>query len=100
MPSPDGCFVQVWDDANFSGAFDYINGPRQYPSLRDMPGGRAWSRRIHSARTGPNTTATLFANENGRGAIMTLRADTEYPRLGSPLDGTAESMMISCSSPG
>ena len=50
MPNPDGCFVQVWEGPSFSGAIDYINGPRVYPSLRDMPGGRLWHNRIRSAK--------------------------------------------------
>src|SRR5687767_11436756 len=53
MPSPDGCFMQVWAASGFVGTFDYINGPRSYGNLRDLPGGRLWNRRIHSLKVGP-----------------------------------------------
>jgi hypothetical protein len=46
MPSPDGCFVQVWDLVRFGGVTDYINGPRVYANLLDLP--RAVSGAIES----------------------------------------------------
>lgn len=96
MPNPNGCFVQVWDRPDFGGVFDYINGPQHYPSLRDMPGGRIWTDRIHSAKVGPDATVMLYADENAQGATITLRADTEYRRLPVALDGTAESLTVGC----
>jgi hypothetical protein len=61
MPSPDGCFVRVWDGLLIGGS-DYINGPRYYPSLRDMPGGRLWNNRILSAKVGPAAIVTAWAD--------------------------------------
>ena len=34
MPSPDGCFVQVWDAPKFVGTTDYLNGPLVYSTLQ------------------------------------------------------------------
>jgi hypothetical protein len=98
MPNPDGCFVQVWDQPDFRGVFDYINGPQHHPSLRDMPGGRVWSNRIHSAKVGPDATVILYVDENARGASITLRTDTEYRTLPLALRGTAESLTVACAS--
>ena len=100
MPHPGGCFVQVWDRPNFAGTFDYINGPRHYPSLRDMPGGREWSDRIRSAKVGPDATVMLYANETAQGAAMMLVANADYPYLPESLSGAAESATIACASAG
>jgi hypothetical protein len=96
MPNPDGCFVQVWDQPDFRGVFDYINGPQHYPSLRDMPGGREWSNRILSAKVGPDATVMLYADENARGASITLRTDTEYRTLPLAFRATGESLTVAC----
>ena len=98
MPNPTGCFVQVWDRPRFEGVFDYINGPRDYPSLRDLPGGRAWSNRIWSAKVGPDATVLLFSDENAQGSSVTLRPDQEYRNLPEALAGKAKSATVRCTS--
>ena len=98
MPHPGGCFVQVWDQPDYRGVFDYINGPHHYPSLRDMPGGREWSNRIRSAKVGPDATVMLYADERAQGPTITLIANTDYPRLPEALSGTSESATIRCAS--
>ena len=79
MPNPEGCFVHVWDAPKLAGTSDFINGPRDYPTLRDLPGGRLWGNRIRSAATGPVATVTLWTDENFQGGSFTLRPDTDYP---------------------
>ena len=96
MPSPEGCFVRVWDEPNFSGASDYINGPRVYPNLRDMPGARLWRDRIESAKAGPTATVTVWSDENFRGKAMRLASDAEYPRLADALTARIESATVEC----
>ena len=96
MPSPEGCFVQVWDAPQFGGIFDYINGPRQYANLRDMPGGRLWNNRIRSMKVGPAAKAVIYANERFGGANLELRRDQAYNVLPLPLSGTVASMTIDC----
>jgi len=96
MPNPDGCFVQVWDAPNFSGAADFINGPRVYASLRDMPGSRRWDNRIRSIKVGPAASATLWADEQLQGTSVRLRTDSQYPRLTDVMDAQVESMQIEC----
>ena len=96
MPSPDGCFVQVWDAPHFAGVADYINGPREYASLRDLPGGRRWSGRIRSLRVGPEALATAHADEHFRGTSVRLNRGSAYVELPTPIKGEIESLQIEC----
>src|SRR5918993_5094157 len=67
MPSPDGCYVRVWDQPGFTGASDFINGPRRYEHLRELPGDRPWSNRIKSLHLGPNAAAVVSFEEKVQG---------------------------------
>jgi hypothetical protein len=96
MPSPDGCFVQVWDVASFAGVTDYINGPRAYTNLRDLPGARIWSERIRSLKTGVAARAFVYGGENFSGASLRLSPDRDYPTLPPELSGQIASMRIDC----
>ena len=96
MPSPEGCFVQIWDAPRFTGMQDVINGPRGYANLRDLPGGRLWNDRIRSARVGPAATAMVWSDENFQGASLRLSANNEYPLLPQEFAGRIESMDIMC----
>jgi hypothetical protein len=98
MPSPDGCFIRVWDAPRFAGAADFINGPRNYPTLRDFPGGRLWNNRIRSASAGQGATVTLWTDENFQGVRLTLSPETDYRQLPESVAGRIESMNIDCPS--
>lgn len=75
MPSPDGCYVQVWDQPRFTGASDFINGPRRYEHLRNLHGARTWKNRIQSLRLGPTASAVAWSDEQFRGKNALLIAD-------------------------
>jgi hypothetical protein len=96
MPNPDGCFVQVWDAPHFAGAADYINGPREYSTLRDLPGGRRWSGRIRSLTVGPQALAIVHADEHFRGPSVRLSEGRRYVELPSSIGGDIESLQIEC----
>lgn len=96
MPSPDGCFVQVWDAPRFEGATDYINGPREYANLRDLPGGTRWNGRIRSLKVGPGALATAHADESFRGTNLPLRSGMAYVELPMAISGQVESLQIEC----
>src|SRR5687767_10173560 len=96
MPSPDGCFIQVWDAPHFAGAADYINGPREYSTLRDLPGGRRWNGRIRSLRVGPEALATAHADEHFSGTSVRLKRGFEYVELPTSIKGEIESLQIEC----
>lgn len=79
MPSPDGSFVHVWEAPRLTGTTDFLNGPRDYPMLRDLPGGRLWNNRIRNAETGPAATVTLWTDEpKCQGVSLILQPDTQY----------------------
>jgi hypothetical protein len=96
MPSPDGCFVQVWDAPHFMGITDYINGPRAYLTLRDLPGARVWTRRIHSLKTGVAARTTVYGAEDFSGPSLRLLPDREYRTLPESLSGRIASVNIQC----
>ena len=96
MPNPDGGFIQVWDAPAFTGTHDYINGPRVYASLRDLPGRHAWSKRIRSVRVARGTSVVAYADERLHGARITLHGEQDYPSLPEDLDGKIESLDVAC----
>jgi len=99
MPSPEGCFVQVWDLPGFKGVTDYINGPRNYSNLRDLPGARIWADRIRSTKTAVVARAVVYARENFEGASLRLMPDSDYATFPTDLSGHIASMRIECAAP-
>lgn len=96
MPNPEGCYLQVWDGAQYVGVSDYINGPRDYPSLRSLPNNRSWRNRIASIRVGPTAEATAFTNENYQGAAVPLPPGTSHPVLPVAVAAQIESLRVAC----
>ena len=95
MPSPEGCYVRVWDQPGFLGTSDFINGPRRYEDLRELPGNRAWRNRIKSLHLGPNAAAIVFSEEKFRGRNALLIADNgtgRFPTIPAPI----QSLDIRC----
>ena len=98
MPNPEGCYIQVWDAASFTGNSDFINGPRAYPVRREMPNGQRWHNRILSLRVGPMATATVFTQENLQGPNLRLAARTDTPQLNDQFASRIVSLRIDCAS--
>ena len=96
MPNPSGCYMQVWEAADFSGTSDYINGPREYASLRQMPSNRTWQNRIVSVRIGPAAAVTVFTDENYRGQLLQLEPDSSHRQLPEAVAGQIESLRVAC----
>ena len=96
MPSPDGCFVQVWDAPKFAGTTDYLNGPLVYSTLRDLPGARVWKDRIRSLKTGTRARVIVYGEESFSGPSIRLTPDQDYPTLPENLSGRIASMNIQC----
>jgi hypothetical protein len=99
MPSPDGCYVQVWDEHQFAGRSDFVNGPRRYDHLRDLPGGVSWKNRIRSVTLGPNATLVAWTGERFEGDYLLMTSDARdrgrYPAVSVSL----QSLEIRCSRP-
>jgi len=96
MPHPDGCFVQVWDGARFTGTSQFVNGPRRYAKLNALPNRDDWAKRIRSVQVGSAATVTAWTGENLSRASVVLRPDREYARLPLGFDRAIRSIDISC----
>jgi hypothetical protein len=99
MPNPEGCFVQVWDGPRHTGITDYVNGPKPWMNLRDMPGARVWANRIRSMKTGLTARAVVYAEENFQGASIRLAPDRDYAVLPEGISGRVASVNIECVQP-
>jgi hypothetical protein len=100
MPNPSGCYMQVWEFADFTGISDYINGPREYASLREMPNNRTWQNRITSVRIGPAAAVTVFTDENYRGQLLQLPPDSSHRQLPEGIAAQIESLRVACKTGG
>jgi len=96
MPSPDGCFVQVWNGAGFAGTSDFINGPVEYRHLRDLPSRRSWKDRIGSLRLGPRASAVAWSAEQLSGRSLMLTADSREQGAFAALPLKIQSLDIRC----
>ena len=96
LPNPAGCFVQVWEQPSFAGLSDYVNGPRRYPTLRDMPGRRDWRNRIRSLKVGPASVVTLWSQENFTGTTLRASRNVAHAALPEEWAGQVESMSVEC----
>ena len=96
MPSPDGCFVQVWNDSGFAGNSDFINGPNQYGHLRDLPNRRSWKDRISSLRLGPGASAVAWSGEQFSGQSLLMTADSGERGTFAVLPLEIQSLDIRC----
>ena len=99
MPNPDGCYLLVWEQAQFLGASDYINGPRDYPNLRTLPNNRNWHDRIASVRVGPTADVMAFTSENFGGTSLRLAAGSTHAALPDGLVEQIESLRVGCRTP-
>ena len=99
MPNPDGCYLLVWEQAQFLGASEYINGPRDYPNLRSLPNNRSWRNRIASVRVGPTADAMAFTDENFSGPSLRLAAGSNHSALPDGLIEEIESLRVGCKAP-
>jgi hypothetical protein len=96
LPSPEGCFVQVWDQPFFVGPTDYVNGPRKYPTLRDMPGRRDWRNRIRSLKVGSSASVTVWSQENFSGSALRAARNAAHPELPEDLTARIQSIVVEC----
>src|SRR5687767_3340822 len=99
MPSPDGCFVQVWDGVQQTGASDYINGPLAYPDLRQLPNARDWHHRIASVRVGSTARALAFTAEGFEGSSFQLTPGSTHCSLPDGFAGRIASLRVDCTAP-
>ena len=95
MPDPGGCYVVVYERSEFMGPREYINGPRQYATLRDLPFRANWRRRIRSVQVGPMASVTMWGRERFEGVARRFPSNTRQTTLDA-LSGQVESLDVQC----
>lgn len=58
----NGCYIDVWKEANFGGETVRIQGPAEYPRLQFEQGD--WGDSISSLRVGPNAFVIAYRDED------------------------------------
>jgi hypothetical protein len=96
MPDPAGCYVLVYEGPQFSGSREYINGPRKYANLTDLPFRVNWRHRIRSVQVGTRALVTMWTDEAFRGVSQQLPRNSVHPVLTRGLDRETESLEITC----
>jgi len=96
MPDPRGCYMLVYELPRFMGAREFINGPRKYPRLTDLPFQTNWRRRIRSAEVGAAASVVIWTGEGFQGTSQRLARDSSYPTLTEGVMGRVESLDIAC----
>jgi len=96
MPDPGGCYALVYEQSEFMGAREFINGPVRYSKLEDLPFRANWRRRIRSVQVGPTAAVTIWAGEAMQEASQAFPANSKHPVLSEPLSGRVQSLEIRC----
>jgi hypothetical protein len=93
MGKSDGCYIDVWKEANFEGERLRIQGPAEYPSLRFEQGD--WGDRVGSLRVGPNAFVIAYRDPDFGDRQVTFGPDDEVADLGElKFDDDIESMRV------
>ena len=96
MPDPGGCYVLVYEQPQFAGAREFINGSIKYTTLENLPFRANWRRRIRSLEVGSKAALTIWAEQGLRGASQTFAAGVKQPALSEALSGRVQSLEIRC----
>ena len=98
-PDPTGCYAIVYEEPNFLGAGDVLNGPGRYPRLTAIAQTNYgnWQNRIRSLRIGSTATVTVYADDAFAGARRRFATGVDVPRIGDDLSGRIQSLDLACS---
>jgi hypothetical protein len=97
-PNPNGCFVYVYDSAEFAGARYVFNGPARFRTLnRTLSAGElGWDNRIRSLRVGETALLTVFTETSFGGRSTRFTAGTAHPQLPPAFAGHIQSAVLEC----
>jgi Peptidase inhibitor family I36 len=98
-PNPNGCYVYVYENAEFAGARYVFNGPARFRTLKRTlsEGELSWDNRIRSLRVGEAATVTVFTETSFAGRSTRFTAGTAHPRLEPAFAGHIQSAVLECS---
>jgi hypothetical protein len=93
MGKGDGCYIDVWKDANFEGESVRIQGPAEYPTLGFAQGD--WGDKISSLRVGPNAFVIAYRDPEFGDRLVTFGPEDECADLsGLKFDDDIDSMRL------
>jgi hypothetical protein len=92
------CFIEVFDDDEYDEDDPHvkIQGPAEYPTLKDVYG-RNWNNDIESVIVGSNATVHAWMERDYKGPELTFTPGQRVPKLSKvKMANTIESMKITC----
>ena len=94
-----GCWVQMYDERNFTGNFITVTGPGEFQSF-DKDTGKALRRNIDSLVTGPKATLRVYERAMFKDRTVTFGPNSREPGLITKLGfgGNIQSMQLDCAS--
>jgi hypothetical protein len=98
-PNPNGCYVFVYDRADWRGERAVLNGPGKWWSVERLRlDDKNWRNEIRSIEVGPGATVTLFTELNYRGTSQQFGPASRPARFDGRLNGGVESIDLACTS--
>lgn len=90
---PQGtCTVQLFDGDNYSDDRIIVEGPGDFPTLKNLPGStKDWNNEADSFKAGSNAIVTLWTQTEFRGDSIVYEAGAQKPSVDEP-----SSMKIRC----
>jgi hypothetical protein len=98
-PNPNGCYVYVYETAEFAGARYVLNGPARIRTLkRTLSAGElGWDNRIRSLRVGEAANITVYTETSFGGRSTSFSSGTAHPQLDPAFAGHIQSAVVECS---
>jgi hypothetical protein len=92
------CYIEVFDDDEFDegDAHVKVQGPAEYPTLKDLYG-RNWNNDIESVIVGSNATVHAWMSKDFTGPELTFTPGQRVPKLSKlKASNSIQSMKITC----
>ena len=88
----------VFDQSNYRGTGDLLDGPGRWATLDALRDTRqdSWRNRIRSLRTGQTATLTVYTDENFKGDVHRYAPQTSLPQLDASISARIESLELNC----
>jgi hypothetical protein len=98
-PNPNGCYIFVYDQAEWRGDRAVLNGPARWRSVERLRlDDKDWRNRIRSIEVGPSASVTLYTELNYGGASQQFGPASKPARFDGGLSAGVESLDVTCRS--
>ena len=93
-PNPNGCYVMLFEQPEFKGVGDLLNGPGKWPNLETMnETNYRWTDRLRSLRIVPTEIVKLYANPVSR-PVAEFRRRSRLCELKPGISASVQSLTI------